>query len=1293
MNESSIQTQKTGLTPRRARLRSWLAIAGWAAVGLYFAAAIVILGLRYWLLPNVANFSGAIEQAVSRNLGERVTIGAIRAGWQGLRPELDLSDVKIHDRDGRVALSLPVVEATVSWTSLAYASIRFHALALEQPDLEIRRDSAGRLFVAGMELKAGQSGPDASAWLLLQREVIIRNASLSWEDEQRAAPRLELSGVTFALRNSGELHRFALRAQAPKELASALDVRGELRGGDLAQLQDWTGRLFAELDYTDLAAWQRWFDYPLEIRSGKGGVRLWLGFSGRRLVEATADVALAQVATRLSRELPLLELGHLEGRVGARETPEGYEVYGRRLSLAAGAGVAGVASVTLAPADFDVRWERALGARSQRGEMQANTLDLQPLARLAEFLPFPQQLRRRLAEIEPRGSVSDLKLSWVGAPDHPEHYSVRGRFANLGARAWHGIPGFTGLTGQLEGNEKGGHLFLGSEKVMIDLPGMLPEGQASLDTLTAQVGWVVGKDRLELKYSNVALANRDLAGTLFGSFTSIQGSPGVIDLTGNFSRADGRSVYRYIPRLPESVRDYLKLAVAGGHSNDVRLRLKGDLSHFPFDDPKQGKFEVVGKVSGVEFNYAEGWPRLTGVAGELVFEGRGMRISVPRGFVSGVQIANARATIPDLFNGDEALRIEGQADGPTADFLRFVASSPVTGFIDGFTDGMRATGNGRLQLTLDLPIRRLGETRLSGSFQFAGNQVVVDPDIPPFSQLAGRIDFTESGISARNLSSQFLGGPTTLSAATRPDGGVSVSAQGTATMAGLKQLVDIPLIDQASGSAFWRGSLSIRRSAFELVVESSLQGVAVDAPPPLGKSAGETMAFRLERTNQSESLRRFQLQRLPARGDAIVLSIGPAVNIVLARARDGERLVVERGAIGLNERAPAPDRPGITIAGSLPYLDLDRWRALTGGGDASGTLLTLLNLRLDAMDFAGRRLNDLSLRANNSGGVWNASVTARELAGDITWRSEGRGRVVARLRHFTVPGSAPGAARDDTHAHEFPALDIVADSFVIGEKKLGRLELVAVNQARDWRIEKLVLSTPEGSLSAEGYWQSWALRPSTRVNVKLELSDAGKYLDRFGYPETVRGGTAHLEGKLGWVGSPQSIDYPTLVGNVSLKVEKGQFLKADPGVAKLLGILSLQALLSFDLRDLFREGFAFDAISSTAQISKGVLTTEDFDMRGAAARVSMTGDIDLARETQALKLRVVHALGDTAAAAVTLLLNVNPVTGLGALIAQRILKDPLGQIFAFEYTVTGTWSDPKVERAQVETREPAEISK
>jgi uncharacterized protein YhdP len=322
------------------------------------------------------------------------------------------------------------------------------------------------------------------------------------------------------------------------------------------------------------------------------------------------------------------------------------------------------------------------------------------------------------------------------------------------------------------------------------------------------------------------------------------------------------------------------------------------------------------------------------------------------------------------------------------------------------------------------------------------------------------------------------------------------------------------------------------------------------------------------------------------------------------------------------------------------------------------------------------------LRASPGNEGWNASVSARELDGTLIWQPKGRGRIIARLKHFTVPESVADAPVSESAGGELPALDIAAEDFVLRDKKLGRLELSAVNEARDWRIEKLVLASADGTLTASGLWQSWATRPSVSMNVKLEASDAGKFLSRLGYPGTLQGGTATLEGKVGWVGSPQSIDYPTLTGEVKLNAGKGQFLRADPGIAKLLGILSLQSWLTLDFREFLGEGFAFERISSNARITRGILSTEDFSMSGKAAQVSMSGTVDLAQETQKLKVRVVPVVGGSFSSVLAVLAN--PVWGLGSLVLQRVLKDPLGRIFAFEYAVSGTWSDPKVEPLRAE---------
>src|SRR5262249_12080883 len=144
--------------PPRSRWATSARILGWIMLVLYFLFAAALLTLRYWILPKVAEYRGVIEQSASQALGQRVAIGAIDADWQGLRPELLLGNVTIFDHDGRAALTLPAVEATVGWTSALVGRPRFYSLVFDQPRLEIRRDEAGKFYVAGIELHAAQAG-------------------------------------------------------------------------------------------------------------------------------------------------------------------------------------------------------------------------------------------------------------------------------------------------------------------------------------------------------------------------------------------------------------------------------------------------------------------------------------------------------------------------------------------------------------------------------------------------------------------------------------------------------------------------------------------------------------------------------------------------------------------------------------------------------------------------------------------------------------------------------------------------------------------------------------------------------------------------------------------------------------------------------------------------------------------------------------------------------------------------------------------------------------------------------
>jgi uncharacterized protein YhdP len=170
-----------------------------------------------------------------------------------------------------------------------------------------------------------------------------------------------------------------------------------------------------------------------------------------------------------------------------------------------------------------------------------------------------------------------------------------------------------------------------------------------------------------------------------------------------------------------------------------------------------------------------------------------------------------------------------------------------------------------------------------------------------------------------------------------------------------------------------------------------------------------------------------------------------------------------------------------------------------------------------------------------------------------------------------------------------------------------------------------------------------------------------------------------------WAGAPSAIDYPSLDGSLSLEAHRGQFAKLEPGVGRLLGVLSLQALprrISLDFRDVFSEGFAFDSITGSVSARRGVMETQNLAIQGPSAKVLMTGDVSLVSETQNLKVRVQPTLSETVAIGAAV---VNPLAGVAAYVAQKVLKDPIEQMFAYEYGVTGTWADPKVEKLAVRT--------
>ncbi|HVY05626.1 MAG TPA: YhdP family protein [Burkholderiales bacterium] len=1232
------------------------------AAGIAFIA--LVIGLRYLVLPNINDYRETVAHAMTQAVGQRVTIGSIAGSWQGYRPELNLMDVKVFGQGEQLAFELDRVETVLSWLSLFSAEWRFDSLAVYGPSLEVRRDASGVFWIAGIAARAGGgSEGNFGDWLLAQRQVIVRDASITWLDEMREAPKLQLEKVDIRLDRDGSLHRFGLSAAPPAELASTLVAKGEFTGRSVIDVRAWTCKLYVEIAYADLARAQAWIPTPLKLATGAGSMRLWLEWNGNRLGAATADVKLANLRTRLKPELRELVLAEAHGRLGWKQEGERTEVSADSFGFTTAEGL------KLAPTRVTYAQTAPVGGGSPHAEVHVAGFDLAPVAQLAEFLPFDDLVRARLAEIQPAGTVQEANVSWKGEWGAGGGFSANAQFAGLAGHPSGPLPGFQGLSGRFDATERGGAVSITVDHGGIELPRVF-SAPIPLDFATVNAGWTMREKLFDISIKNASFANAHLAGSVSGSYHGEPDGRGSADLSGLLVRADAKEIWRYMPVTAPVTQAWLKRALLAGQSRDTRFRLKGPLKDFPFADGRSGVFEVITRVNDVTLDYVDGWVPVTGISGEAIFRGDHMDVRAQTGSILGLGLAGVDASIAELGKHDEVLHLKGAVRGATADFLKFISVTPVAGYINRFTEPMKAIGEAKLDLTLAIPLHRSKESTVKGELVLQNNGVVLDSRLPPFENFGARIGFTEHAFNVRDGRALMFGEPLSFEAANQADGGVTATVSGTLDVDQARTVWTHPVLGFLDGQTQWRGSVAVRNKVATIRFDSALTGIKSSLPPPFAKAAETSLPLRIE------------MRERPGRQGVLTVNlekIASAQLLLDAAAPSG----IGRGTISLGGQAALPGGDGLWIRGKADYVDVDAWeKVLPGGKDDSGPLLAGIDMQVDALDVGQRRFHNMKVDATLDKQGWQADLDGDEVAGDVSWVPEGDGKLVARLSRLVLPpamtqiqSGKPASAADQ----RLPIVDLVADEFNYEGKELGRLTIAAQPESAGWRLQKLELVNPESRFSMNGRWVI-AEASRTDVAVRLDVSDLGKFFARLGWPDSMQGGSATLEGPLAWSGNPTRLDIPSLSGELKLEARNGRFKQIEPGVAKLLGILSLQALprrATLDFRDVFSKGFSFDRISSDLKIAGGVANTGNFLMKGSAAQVGMQGKVDLARETQDLIVKVTPSLSEGIAIAGAI---VNPALGVAALLAQKALKDPFSQLASFDYSVTGSWSEPVIKR-------------
>ena len=1374
------------LSGRSAHLLKALSLVSRIALWLVLVAWLILIcawgSLHLFIVPRIGDFRPQLEARASQALGVKVQIGAISAHSEGLIPSFELLQVQLLDATGREALRLPRVVVALSPRSLW--NLSFQQLYIERPELDIRRLKDGRIQVAGLDMSLSPDDHSASDWFFSQTEVAILGGSVQWTDELRELPTLALQQVDLVVRNRSRRHELRLDATPPAEWGERFSLMGRFRQPLLSlnkgRWREWDGEVHAAFARVDVAHLGRYAPLGLEVSSGNGALRAWVDVKHGKPTAATADVALSQVMLTPKPSLPPFSFTSLTGRLGGKRIPNGFEFSTDHLQFVTGEGVHWSGG--------NVRFSQTTGkdTATEQSELQADQLDLATLTQVASRLPLDPKTQATLLLYAPKGLVEKIQARWQGPLDQSSHYEAKGRVAQLEFEAAAppatgkksdvnqdappplGRPGVRGVTLDFDLNQAGGRAKLVLKDGHLVFPGLFEEPLVPMAQLSTDVQWQIDGERLKVQLPNLKFNNADAQGEAQLKWQSAEPVasrenarfPGVLDLQGSLSRADPARVYRYLPQLiHRPVREYLHEAITQGKASGVKFRVKGDLRDMPFSDPKQGDFQISGRFSDTAFTYvprslqaaqALPWPGLSQMNGELLINRTSLQLKGVSGKITGTEalkIVRADVQIPDFLKAP-VVRVNLEARGLANEFLeRGVQGSPVAALTDHILDQAVVSGSAELQLKLGVPLTDLANTSVQGKLVLSNNDVQIFKNMPRLSAARGAVHFTEKGFAISGGQARFLGGEVRAEGGTIPlpgartTGEPTLQAQGSLSAEGLRQATELgPLArilgSHASGTTAYSLVLDLRRGEPEFLITSSLQGLALNLPAPLGKTAEATLPVRLQSAVTLASPPT-SAGKSKALQDQWSLNIGRLATVAYVRDVSGTQAQVLRGAIGVglspSETVPMPPA-GVVANVNVDDLDIDTWTTLltpatlaapsnaaASSANLAGYLPTSLAVRAKTLTAAGRKINQVVVGSTREGAIWRANLDAKELNGYLEYRQSsaaGAGRLYARLARLSL---APSTAKDvetllDEQPISIPALDIIVDDMELRGKRLGRVEIEAVNRgadsqdavAREWRLNKFNISMPEASFTATGNWtvlnpaaptlpgpRTTAATPEKRrtvMNFKLDLQDAGQLLERLGMQGVIRKGQGKMEGQVVWIGSPLALDYPTLGGAFNVNVENGQFLKADPGIAKLLGVLSLQALprrLVLDFRDVFSDGFSFDSVRGDVQIEQGMAATHNLQMKGVNAAVLMEGRADIAKETQDIKVVVVPEI--SAGTASLIAGWINPVVGLGTFLAQWILSRPLIASNTQTFQITGSWTDPKITKLDLRNDNKTEV--
>nr|WP_251080866.1 YhdP family protein [Motilimonas cestriensis] len=863
-------------------------------------------------------------------------------------------------------------------------------------------------------------------------------------------------------------------------------------------------------------------------------------------------------------------------------------------------------------------------------------------------------------------------------------YLAHSVISDINLKANAGLPSLQGAMVQVLASEVGGRLSLALTDTKLDFTKQF-QAPIKVGRLSVPLRWSYGLRGPTLSSDNVLFSNQDL--TWQGQFKldwSNGGSPFLsLYSEANVKRASEADKYFPIQWMGQNVYDYLQPTIAAGEVETAKILWHGRLDQYPYNKG-EGVFQAWVPLTDTEFHFYPGWPPLSKMQINLLFENAGLFLESSDATLMKARSDKISGTIAH-FAPDASLEINATIQGDSRDISDYLQASPLADSVGVALEKVVVSGPISGDLKLGIPLNG-GPAKVSGAIALNKNRVNIPLSADKqqeleLTQVTGQFEFDQGNLNNGAIKANWQQQPVTVRFSAEQQANdyqakVNVLADWSAEKLN-KQWSALQPLD-LNGHLGWQASLNYKSFAqggyhYNLQLSSDTRGLGIGLPAPMNKN----------------SLRDWPLSiKLAGSEKGSELNAELENKLFIRASMNAKNAAESRWWLHFGQTLPSqsPARSK-AVSVALNQLDLDPWLVWwqqqswpQTNAPQNDWQPDFIKVNVNEVQFWQQAVYGLSMSARRDPQQWALTLTSDKGKGKIVDTADLLSIDFQRLHlpDLVVPSAGMSGQPSPWSWQHLKNTQLSCQKCQIGSTNLGQVQGQFTRHSKGIKLDNLSLLYGHSDVHMTGDW-SGEKQQQTRINIAIQSQNIARFAQTQGYDSPMKETSGVADFELSWLGSPNMFNTSSLNGKVKLATNTGYIADVSDKGTRLFSLLSLDSIrrkLNLDFRDVFVDGLYFDSIKSTANITNGLVNSDDFILDAAAGRLEGRGQLDLNRWQMDYQMSFYPDV--TSSLPVLAAFTLTPVTGLYVLLLSKIFEPAVDIISGVNFSLKGDISNPEI---------------